>query len=167
MVDKRVWGSCQGIQDGLVQLTLLELNISQPQQVSPLRSNKWKVSFNTMKKVKKHLKNDDLLFCFLKGADCVDLFHLVSISMCIFTIENPKKLRKFFKKMIKLLLDKQIFASLDARFCRNMHNNGCYTQNFVHNMRNFSLDMILSPQNVPMKPRGGLRSPKGGPPPYT
>ena len=30
---------------------------------------------------------------------------------------------------------------------------------------NFSLDMVLSPQNVSMKPRGGLRSPKGGPPP--
>ena len=47
--------------------------------------------------------------------------------------------------MIKLLLDKQIFAFSDAKFCRDMHNNGCYMQNFVHNMRNFSLDMVLSP----------------------
>ena len=47
--------------------------------------------------------------------------------------------------MITLLLDKQIFASSDARFCRNMPNNRRYMQNFVHNMRNFSLDMILSP----------------------
>ena len=40
--------------------------------------------------------------------------------------------------MINLLLDKQIFASSDARFCRDMHNDG-------RNMRNFSLDMDLSP----------------------
>ena len=65
---------------------------------------------------------------------------------CIFTIENPpQKNFKTFQKMIKLLIDKQIFASSDAKFCRNMRNNGRYTQNFVHNMRNFSLDMILSP----------------------
>ena len=86
---------------------------------------------------------------------------------CIFTIENPKKNQKIFQKMIKLPLDKQIFASSDARFCRSARSNGRYTQNFVHNTCNFSLDMILSPQNVSMKPRGGLRSPKGGPPPYT
>ena len=47
--------------------------------------------------------------------------------------------------MIKLLLDKQIFASSDARFSRDMHYNGRYMQNFVHNMLNFSLDMVLSP----------------------
>ena len=47
--------------------------------------------------------------------------------------------------MIKLLLDKQIFASSDARFRRGARNNGRYMQNFVHNTRNFSLDMILSP----------------------
>ena len=47
--------------------------------------------------------------------------------------------------MIKLLLDKQIFASSKARFCHGTRNNGRYMQNFVHNMRNFSLDMILSP----------------------
>ena len=36
---------------------------------------------------------------------------------------------------------------------------------FVHDMRNFSLHMVLSHQYVFMKPRGGnLRSPKGGPP---
>ena len=34
--------------------------------------------------------------------------------------------------MIKLLLDKQIFASSDARFCRGARNNGHYTQYFVH-----------------------------------
>ena len=47
--------------------------------------------------------------------------------------------------MIKLLLDKQIFASSDAKFCCDTRNNGRYTQNFVHNLRNFSLDMVLSP----------------------
>ena len=40
--------------------------------------------------------------------------------------------------MIKLLLNKQIFASLDARFCRNMSNDD-------RNMHNFCLDMDLSP----------------------
>ena len=43
---------------------------------------------------------------------------------CIFTIENPQK---NFKKMIKLLLDNQIFAPLDARFCRDTHNDSRYT----------------------------------------
>ena len=38
--------------------------------------------------------------------------------------------------MIYLLLDKQIFASSDARFERDMHNDG-------RNMRNFSYDMRL------------------------
>ena len=33
------------------------------------------------------------------------------------------------------------------------------TRNFVHDMRNFSLDMVLTPLNVSMKPRGGLRTP--------
>ena len=47
--------------------------------------------------------------------------------------------------MIKLLLDKQIFASSDAKFCRDTRNNGRYTKNFDHNMRNFSLGMVLSP----------------------
>ena len=66
--------------------------------------------------------------------------------------------------MIKLLLDKQIFASSDARFCCDVRNNSHYTQNFVHNTHNFSLDMVLSPQYVSMKPRGGgLRSPEGPP----
>ena len=55
------------------------------------------------------------------------------------------KSQKKIQKMIKQLLDKQIFASSDARFCRNLCNGGCYTQNFVSDMRNFSLDMVLSP----------------------
>ena len=34
--------------------------------------------------------------------------------------------------MIELLVDKQIFASSDARLCPNMRNDGHNTQNFVH-----------------------------------
>ena len=49
------------------------------------------------------------------------------------------------EKKISFHLDKQIFASSDARFCRGARNNGRYMQNFVHNTRNFSLDMILLP----------------------
>ena len=59
----------------------------------------------------------------------------------------------------------QIFASSDAKFCRDTRNNGRYTQKFVHNMRNFCLDMVLSQKYVPMKPRGGLEEPQGGTPP--
>ena len=87
-------------------------------------------------------------YFFLK----LDHFLRTFCKKCIFTIENPKKTQKNFQKMIKLLLDKQIFASSDAKFCRNTHNNGCYTQNFVHNTCNFSLDMVLSPQYVSKKP---------------
>ena len=69
----------------------------------------------------------------------LDHFLRTFCKKCIYNIENPKK-------MIKLLLDKQIFASSDARFCRNARNNGHYTQNFVHNTHlTFSLDMVLSP----------------------
>ena len=50
--------------------------------------------------------------------------------------------------MIKLLLDKQIFASSDAKFCCDTRNNSRYMQNFVHNLRNLSLDMVLSPKYV-------------------
>ena len=53
---------------------------------------------------------------------------------------NPA-ITTFFQKMIKLLLDKQIFASSDAKFCHDMRNDGHNTQNFD----NFSLDMVLSP----------------------
>ena len=60
-------------------------------------------------------------------------------------VKNSPKKYKIFPKMVKLLLDKQIFASSDARFCRGARSNSRYTQNFVHNTRNFSLDMILSP----------------------
>ena len=63
---------------------------------------------------------------------------------CICTIENPKKLRKFSEND-KTTFRQAKFASSDAKFCRDMRNNGCYTQNFVHNTRNFSLDMVLSP----------------------
>ena len=34
--------------------------------------------------------------------------------------------------MIKLLLDKQIFASSDAKFYHDMHNDGCNMRNFIH-----------------------------------
>ena len=62
--------------------------------------------------------------------------------------------------MIKLLLDKQIFASSDARFCCDMCNDGCNKQNFGRNMHNAQcLDMVLSPKYVSMKPRGGLDPP--------
>ena len=50
------------------------------------------------------------LFFFLK----LDHFLRTFCKKCIFTIENPKKTLKIFQKMIKLLLDKQIFASSDA-----------------------------------------------------
>ena len=54
---------------------------------------------------------------------------------------------------MKLLLDKQILASSDARFCRDTRNDGHYTPNFALDMYNFSLDTVLSPYNVSMKPR--------------
>ena len=55
--------------------------------------------------------------------------------------------------MIKLLLNKQTFASSDAKFCRETRNNDRYTQNFVC-------------MYVSMKPRGGgLEGPQGGTPP--
>ena len=63
----------------------------------------------------------------------------------IFKIKERVKKMNYGKFHIKLLLDKQIFASSDAKFCRNTRNNGRYTQNFVHNMHNFSLDKVLSP----------------------
>ena len=68
---------------------------------------------------------EKIKYFFLK----LDHFLSTFCKKCIFTIKNPKNL--FFQKLIKLLLDKQIFAFSDARFC--------------HNMCNFSLDMILSP----------------------
>ena len=55
------------------------------------------------------------------------------------------KVPKNFQKMIKLLLDKQIFASSDARFCSSTRNDGRNTQNFGHDTRNIILDMVLSP----------------------
>ena len=60
---------------------------------------------------------------------------------CIFTIENPEN----SSKNDILLLDKQLFAFSDARFCCDMCIDGCYTQNFVRDMHNFSIDMVLSP----------------------
>ena len=40
-------------------------------------------------------------------------------------ISIKKKIWNFpLKIQKKLLLDKQIFASLDAKFCRNLRNNG-------------------------------------------
>ena len=64
--------------------------------------------------------------------------------------------------MIKLLLDKQIFASSDARFCCGARSNGRYTQNFVHKMRNFSLNMVCVYEAY----GGGLKEPQGGTSPY-
>ena len=64
--------------------------------------------------------------------------------------------------MIKLLSEKQIFASSDAIFCRGARNNGRYTQNFVHNMRNFSLDMVCVFEAY----GGRLEEPQGGTSPY-
>ena len=40
--------------------------------------------------------------------------------------------------MIKLLLDKPIFASLDAGFCHDMCNDGRNMQNFVRDTCNIS-----------------------------
>ena len=51
--------------------------------------------------------------------------------LTLFVIKNPNN---FFQKMIRLLLDKQIFASSDARFCRDTRNGGRYTQNFVRDI---------------------------------
>ena len=45
---------------------------------------------------------------------------------------------KILQKIIKLLLDKQIFASSDVRFCCDMRNDDHYMQNFIRNTRNFS-----------------------------
>ena len=56
--------------------------------------------------------------------------------------------------MIKLLLDNQIFASSDARFCHNMHNNSRNKHNFSRNTHNFSLDVVFSPYYVSMNPWG-------------
>ena len=50
-------------------------------------------------------------YFFLK----LDHFLRTFCKKCIFTIENPKK----------LLLDKQLFASSDAKFCRDTRNKGC------------------------------------------
>ena len=61
---------------------------------------------------------------------------------------SPLKIQKNlenFQKMIKLLLDKQNFASSDARFCSDMHNNGHFTQNFVHNKYWFCKSEFPSP----------------------
>ena len=72
----------------------------------------------------------------------LDHFLSTFCKKCIFTIENSKK--QIFQKMIKLILDKQTFSSSDARFCHDMRNDGSYTQNFVPNTHNFSLEMVLS-----------------------
>ena len=61
---------------------------------------------------------------------------------------KSKKNLENFSKMIKLLSNKQIFASSDAKFCCDTRNNGCYTQNFVHNTHNFSLDMVLLNEQI-------------------
>ena len=45
-----------------------------------------------------------------------------------------------------------------------MRNDGRNTRNFVNNMHNFKLDMVLSPEYVSMKP-GGLEKPQWGTPP--
>ena len=45
---------------------------------------------------------------------------------------------------IEIPQNKQIFASSDARFCSNMHNNGCDTNNFGQNTHNSSLDIRVA-----------------------
>ena len=45
---------------------------------------------------------------------------------------------------LKIPKNKQIFASSDARFCSNMHNNGCDTNNFGQNTHNSSLDIRVA-----------------------
>ena len=66
--------------------------------------------------------------------------------------------------MIKLLLDKQIFASSVPRFWQDTCNNGSYMQKFVHN---FSLDMVLSPFIMCLwSLGGGVEEPQGGTPQY-
>ena len=52
--------------------------------------------------------------------------------------------KQIFQKMLKLILDKQTFTSSDARFCHGTCNDGSYMQNFVPDMHNFSLEMVLS-----------------------
>ena len=87
----------------------------------------------------------------ITGAEDFQQTELLSTNCkkCIFTIENSKKLRKFFK----ILLDKQIFPSSDTRFCHDTRNDGCNTQNFHHNMHNFSLYLANEAQ-------GGLKEPQ-------
>ena len=47
-------------------------------------------------------------------------------------------------------------AELDLELAQpyNMRNDGCNTRSFVYDMRNFSLDMVLSPYYMSMKPMG-------------
>ena len=98
----------------------------------------WKIPYRVLTPPPGYGKKN-FIFFFLK----LDHF-LRTFCKSVFSPLKIQKNSKFFKKMIKLLLDKQIFAS-DARFCHNMRNDGRYTQNFVRDTHNFSLDMVLSP----------------------
>jgi len=62
---------------------------------------------------------------------------------------------------MKLLLDKQIFASSDAEFCCDTRNDSCNTQNFG----NFSLDMVFFTLVCVNEAPPRLEEPQGGTPP--
>merc|ERR1712173_391396 len=80
----------------------------------------------------------DIFFIFFLK---LDHFLRTFCKKCIFTIENPKKNLENFSKN-----DKTTFRQ--ANFCLLRCNNGLYTLNFVHNTRNYSLDMVLSPYDI-------------------
>ena len=74
---------------------------------------------------------------------------------------NPLRLSEGFKNIFKKIMENSIKRSGPPSYLWKK------VKYFFlkHNMRNFSLDMVLSPKYVSTKPRGGgLRSPKGGPP---
>ena len=81
--------------------------------------------------------------------------------------KGSKNKKKIMENLIPYLLkkaSKQIFASSDARFCCNTCNDGHNMQNFVCNMRNFSLDMVLSPYFVSGGGSGAWGTPRMTPP---
>ena len=94
----------------------------------------------------------------------LDHFLRTFCKKCIFNIKIPKNLEIFSKN------DKTTFRQ--ANFCLLRCSNGLYTLNFVHNTRNYSLDMVLSPYDIYIyiyicEAWGGLEEPQGGTPPYT
>ena len=61
----------------------------------------------------------------------------------IYIREGFKSVKSVFLPLKIQKKDKTTFRQ--AKFCLLRCNNGRYTQNFVYNTRNFSLDMVLSP----------------------